>query len=152
MEAKDYKHIVNKFATGVMVVTGNYNDYFGITINSFSSVSLEPLLISFNIDKKAKTYDMIKKSNYYNFNFLSKQNEPYLKQFANHDENKFKGVNFQLDQNNVPILNNNLALLRAKKYKIYPAGDHDIILCKVLSGGKNDHAKPLIYYNSKIHD
>ena len=30
MEAKDYKHIVNKFATGVMVVTGNYNDYFGI--------------------------------------------------------------------------------------------------------------------------
>jgi flavin reductase (DIM6/NTAB) family NADH-FMN oxidoreductase RutF len=152
MDIKTYKQVVSKFTTGVIVVTGNYNKYFGITINSFSSVSLEPTLIAFNIDKKASTYKLIKNSNYYNLNFLSQLNQHYLKQFAKPSIDKFLGVNYQLDQNNIPILNNNLALLRVKKYKIYPAGDHDMILAKVINGTKNDKLKPLIYYNAKIHD
>jgi len=150
MRIDDYKNVVNKFTTGIVIVTGFYNNPFGITINSFSSVSLEPLLISFNIERNAQTYPLIKDSNFYNINILNSDASPLVKKFASHDRDKFEGVNYSVDKNNVPILTKNIGLLNVKKWKLVEAGDHDIVICEVLSGKNHDSKKPLIYFNSKI--
>jgi len=151
MNPEEYKKIVNKFTTGITVITGNYNNKpFGITVNSFSSLSLEPILVSFNIDKKSHTNELIINSDYYNINILSKSQEDLVWRFAKKDEDRFKNLDYQTDNNNIALLTNNLATLHTKKYKIIDIGDHNIIIAEVINGDKNMNQEPLIYYNSKI--
>ena len=151
MNVDDYKQVVNKFTTGVIVLTGySGGKVFGMTINSFSSVSIKPLLVSFNIEKMSATHAMISSSNFFNANILSSMQESLVRKFAIKDENRFSGVNYQIDQNNVPIIKNNLANLRLKKNKVVSAGDHDIVICDVISGNVDTKHDPLIYFNSEI--
>jgi flavin reductase (DIM6/NTAB) family NADH-FMN oxidoreductase RutF len=151
MKIDNYKKIVNKFTTGIAVVTGSYNNKpFGITINSFCSLSLNPILVTFNIEKKSRTNALIKQANYYNINILSNLQKDLVWHFAQTSDDKFKGINYDIDEHNIPIFMDNIALLKTQKYKIIDIGDHNIIIAKVFNGKSNINRKPLIYYNSKI--
>ena len=71
-EIEDFKAALSKFLTGITVVTAidDIGDPIGMTVNSFSSVSLNPPLVLWSIDKKQPSYDFYKKSNGYAVNIL----------------------------------------------------------------------------------
>ena len=68
-----YKLAMSKFATGVTVVSINYNNnYIGKTVNSFSALSLDPPLVLFSLDKKSSSIQQYKNSKYFGINILAK--------------------------------------------------------------------------------
>lgn len=148
IDISQFKNIVSKFPTGIIIMTTNYEEKdFGITINSFTSVSLEPQLILFCIDKMSGSYEAFLKSKSFVANFLTEKQEEIAKLFAIKGIDKFKNISFEKSENQNPILINISAYLELEQYKVFDAGDHDIIIGKVIDGKVLSNENPVCYYN-----
>jgi len=150
-EHKNLRKVLSKFSTGVTVVTAvdKKSNPVGITVNSFSSVSLEPPLISWCIGKEQPSYTDFVKSNGFVVNILSKKQIDICKRFSNPCINKFKGFEFEKSNEGYPLINNSLATIICKIWAIYPGGDHDIIVGQVTKfyATKDD---PLLFWNGNL--
>ena len=143
-----FKDIVARFPTGVTVVTTKYNSkLFGLTVNSFASLSLDPLLVLFCINKSAGSYEAFINSEHFNVSFLSEEQQEIATKFASGDNNKFQNIDFFQNNHGIPILKGNVAYLELKKYKSLDAGDHEIIIGSPIKGDFNKEKQPLYYYN-----
>jgi len=150
MSISQFKQTINKFATGVTVVTAYNNAPVGLTVNSFTSVSLDPMLILFNLDKKISSLDVFLKTNYFNVNILADSQKNIASIFYKKDIDRFTKVNYRPSRNNIPILANIHGLLECQKYKIVEAGDHYLFICKIVNIVVDETKKPLVFYNSKF--
>ena len=146
--ATDFRSACGQFATGVCIVTGTLDNksHMGVTINSFSSVSLEPPLILFCLDKKALSFDAFSIARSFAVNILAEDQMALSNQFAKQAEDKFTGVDFELNEQGVPILTNCLAALECRMYAIHDGGDHQIIVGEVSRIREGRDARPLLYF------
>ena len=145
---KNYKKTLSKFSTGVTIVGINVNNkVIGKTVNSFSSVSLSPPLVSFSLDKKSTEINQYKNSNYLSINILNK-NQKNISIIFSKKKSQWGNVDFYLSKYKTPIIKNCLSNLECKVEKLIPTGDHIIFICKIINILNNDNKKPLIYYNS----
>ena len=146
---KLFRKSVSKFATGISIVTINNSDnYIGKTVNSFSSLSLDPPLILFSLDKNSSSINEYKKSLYFGINILSKKQKIISNYFSSHHP-KWKNYGYFLTKNNVPILKDCIGNISCEKVKLIKQGDHIIFICKVIEITFDETKKPLIYFNSK---
>ena len=150
-EIEAFKTALSKFLTGITVVTAvdDVGDPIGMTVNSFSSVSLDPPLVLWSIDKKQPSYNFYKKSNGYVVNILSKNQLELCNLFSSQTKNKFKNIKWQRSANGFPLIKDCLAWFDCVKWEDYPGGDHQILVGKVTSF-KFSNLEPLAYWNSKI--
>ena len=127
-------------------------EFFGMTINSFSSVSLEPPLVSFCIDNKSNNLKLFKKNDYFSLNILTENQIELAKGFATPKNNKkWQIESYFLGKNGSPIFENSLGFFECKKHKIIKAGDHHIIIGEVVDFGKIKYEEnPLLYSKSKF--
>lgn len=147
-----YKKTISNFATGVAVVTilDNQNKLYGMTINSLSSLSLEPNLISYNIDKTTKNLN-IYLNNPFSINILAEDQAEISDLFAykNNFENFYDYV---ITKSKNALLKNIISALECKIYKIYEGGDHFIVVGEVFKSNLlNIDKKPLLYFRSDYH-
>lgn len=156
-DAKILRKILGQFATGVAIATGmDSGKPFGLTINSFTSVSLEPPLILFCIKNSSTSLPLFQNNSYFALNVLDGEQKEISQKFAANMPalEKFAEVDFRVSDNNLPILYGNIATLECEKYAIHEGGDHKIIIGKVLRAfGHNTH-DPLVYWSGsykKIH-
>ncbi len=152
----EFRNCCGRFATGVTVVTAMLNDGspVGVTANSFSSVSLDPPLILFCLDKKALSFDAFNLASHFAFNILSESQQAVSNNFASQGIDKFKDANFKLNDSGVPILEGCLATIECRMHAIHDGGDHQIIVGKVQSMAMKDlsadeHGRPLLYFSGK---
>lgn len=126
------------------------DEFFGITINSFSSLSLDPPLIQFSIDNKSSNLKLFKSNRYFSLNILSSEQESLSNAFAKpSNHTKWQVEPFIFGKFGNPIFKNSLAFIECEKYKVIKAGDHHIIIGKVLDFGQISDKDPLIYYGGK---
>ena len=158
MNTKKLKKCLSLFATGITsIVTKKSKNYIGITVNSFSSVSLEPPLVMWCIDKKSSSIksflkvknkyklfhtSFLKVKNKYEIIFLSKSQRTISNKFASADNEVSS-----LSLNN--IKKNSLGYMICTFYKKLYAGDHYIILHKVKTFKVLNDKKPLLFFKSK---
>ena len=125
-----------QFATGVTVVTTVSSDGkpIGITVNSFSSVSLEPALVSWSLDSKAQRYQEFSAAEYFSISVLSADQEKISNLFAERswDDSAFDDAEWYKGLNEVPQINGVSARFHCKTANLYEGGDHLIIVAKVL--------------------
>ena len=144
-----FKDIVAKFPTGITIVTTSYNGKnFGFTANSFTSVSISPLLVSFCIAKSSGSLEAFLYSESFCINFLAENQVDLSKIFACKIRNKFESAKFSLIDN-LPVLDDVLGYMILKQHSVHEAGDHFIIVGEMLKGYKSDEAQALCYYNRK---
>ena len=144
-----FRKVLSKFATGVAVVSVNFKEKkIGKTINSFTSLSLNPPLILFALDKNASSLNEFKKSNYLSVNILSKKQKNISDNFAKKNA-KWKNIEYDLSNFETPYIKNCIANLECKKIKILKQGDHIMFICKIISADFKDNIQPLLYFNSK---
>ena len=155
MDISLFKEICGTFPTGVTIITTNKHECdYGFTINSFTSVSLNPTLILFCLDKKAKSNESLNKNDFFVVNILSETQEKICFQFANSDltqTQRFKNITTRISKNNIKIINNSCSYLECIVKDIIDGGDHYIYLGECIEGKidlTND--KPLIYHKGKI--
>jgi flavin reductase (DIM6/NTAB) family NADH-FMN oxidoreductase RutF len=141
-----------RYATGVAVATvlDAAGEPHGITVNSFTSVSLAPLLILICIDHRARVLDHFHPASPFAVNVLSEFQRPLSDHFASSQRDRFEGVEWYPSSSGVPLLPRALAHLECTVHKRVPAGDHDIVLGEVLAA-RIEEGRPLVYFASGYH-
>jgi flavin reductase (DIM6/NTAB) family NADH-FMN oxidoreductase RutF len=145
----DFKNSLALFASGVTVVTYKTQEGMGgVTVSSFSSLSLEPPLVSFCLHKNISSHNAIQDAKHFAVHILKEEQESISNSFASSKINKnhfLEEIGYILI-NDAPVLKDFLALLICEKETIYNGGDHSIIVGKVLQA-KSNSGNPLLYFN-----
>jgi flavin reductase (DIM6/NTAB) family NADH-FMN oxidoreductase RutF len=140
------KKAFGSFATGVAVATSHSS---GFTINSFSSLSLSPPLIIFNIYKTETDHVDFLKNNSFVINFLSREQEDVSRLFATKDLEKVNKTQHSISENKNIILNDTLGHIELSVFQQIDIADHVLVIGEVQNLETDDNKKPLIYYRSK---
>ena len=135
------------FPTGVVVAaTLDVNGKpAGLTINSFSSVSLDPPLILISIALKAPSLSAFRQHDAFTINVLSEEQKTVCKQFATPSDDKFRGIDWHPGVVGAPVVAGALAVIQCRAYRRYEGGDHEIMLGEVVQLGFTDK-QPLVYH------
>ena len=149
-DAKALRQCLGKFATGVTVVTCSdaAGNPCGITANSFSSVSLEPPLVLWNIAKVSNSLDAYMNADDFVINVLAEEQLALASNFARSDHTLFDGVEFVVSERNVPVLPGTLATFECSTYQIYDCGDHYVIIGEVTAFRSTD-GNPLLFFGGR---
>ena len=148
------RDIFGKFATGVSVVSF-YNKKAspkGITVNSFSSVSLDPPIVLWCLDNNSDLYDELSITENYILNFLSSKQKNIATKLSEKENHYFDSINY-FDSKNGPIIEKSLGWISCSKKEVIKAGDHLIILGLVNNFEIfQNNRKPLIFWSGKYQD
>jgi len=144
----EFKTVVGKCPTGVVVVATSFgNKLWGVTVNSFTSVSLKPQLISFCLAKQSRNFYIFRETSYFSVNILSSNQSNISKHFASHILNKFQSIKYQIGEYaNSPLIKGAISCVECQKYKQFDCGDHYIFIGEVGRAMTDDTKSPLIYY------
>lgn len=138
---------MGRFATGVTVLTvnGAGDRPLGMTASSLASVSLIPPLVSVCVDHQAELHDRIVAAPVFVVNILESRQETLSRRFADRHEDRFEGVGYHRSPEGLVLLDGALAHIECDRFAVYPAGDHTIIIGRVI-GGSTGEGRPLLYY------
>ncbi len=129
------------------------DDFFGMTINSFTSVSLNPALISFCVDNNSANLEFFKKNRYFLLNILSVDQKELATAFATPKNSKKWTVEpYVFSKFGNPIFQNSLCYIECKKHKFIKMGDHHIIIGEIIDCAKISDKQPLVYFQSKYRE
>ena len=144
----DFKQCLGTFATGVTIVTTIDASFQaqGVTISSFSSLSLDPPMVTFNLGKESYLHSKLLNCDVFAVNILSSGQISLSKKFAESNGDRWNGVKYQLGQHGCPILDGAAAFIECITENIYDGGDHSIITGEVINLKVSEHSTPLIYY------
>ena len=152
-DTKALRRSLGKFATGVTVVTccNKDGDPRGITANSFSSVSLEPPLILWNIAKVSRSLPAFLDASYFGISVLTREQRNLAVRFAQSAPGLFDGVQYRYTEHGVPLLEAALAWFECATYARYDCGDHYILVGEVIGYDTAD-GDPLLFYGGEYAD
>lgn len=155
VDAALYRDVVGRFATGVLVATTRSGGVdHAMTVNSFTSVSLDPLLVLICAERISRFRDAVLDSGTWAVSVLSADALPHAERFAV----RGRSLNGQLADipyhvgahTGLPILNQALAAVECETYAVHDGGDHDIVVGRVLNVSLPDaDAAPLIYHGGR---
>jgi flavin reductase (DIM6/NTAB) family NADH-FMN oxidoreductase RutF len=147
-DARAFRNALGCFPTGVAVVTSLTEDGapLGVTISSFTSVSLTPPLILFCLDDKNSWVSAFRQTGYFAVNVLSDQQQDLSQRFASRADRRWDDVAFDRWQSGVPILSDCLANLECRISAIHDGGDHRVFVGEVLRLASRTDGTPLVYW------
>jgi len=133
-DTRQFRNALGQFATGVTIVTApdGAGGYVGTTASSFNSVSVDPPLILWSIDNGARSLPAYEAAEHFVVNVLAADQVSLSNHFARQQEDKFAGVDYQLDAQGVPVLDGCSAYFHCRTRYLYEGGDHTIIVGEVL--------------------
>ena len=157
--------VMRHWPTGVTIVTTREGEAMhGMTVNSFTSVSLEPALVLVCIEQNVRTHAMMLRSGIFAISILRVGQEWISNRFAGRDtenEDRFEGLAVQTAMTGAPILTENMGYLDCVINAHYPAGNHTIFVAEVVAAHpgpldpsappEHDGAAPLLYFNRDYH-
>jgi hypothetical protein len=115
LDPEKLRHAMRSWTTGVAIVTSIYEgQQYGMTVNSFTSISLEPPLVSLTLKKLTHTHELVEKSGEFAVTVLASNQKEYSDRFAGkHPEikDRFEGVPTETLLINAPLLKGGIAVL-----------------------------------------
>ena len=149
-QPKPFRNCLGKFTTGVTVITCADDDGrpYGITANSFSSVSLQPRLILWNIAKVSNSLEAFLEASHFAINILARDQEHLSAHFAKSDHTLFDHVEIERSSDNVPLIPGTLACFECRTHEIHECGDHYIIIGEV-ERFTSTEAEPLVFFGGR---
>jgi len=153
IDLQSFRRCLGKFSTGVTVVTcvDAKGNPCGITANSFSSVSLEPPLVLWNIAKVSNSLDAYLEAEYFAINVLADTQLDVSSHFAKSDHTLFDNIQHDMSAFGVPLLPDTIAQFDCQTYAIHDCGDHHIIVGEVLDFRSADVA-PLLFFSGQYSE
>jgi flavin reductase (DIM6/NTAB) family NADH-FMN oxidoreductase RutF len=148
-----YRRTCAQFATGITVVTTVDADGHphGLTVNSFSSVSLEPPLVLVSIDLRNAILGHFISTSSFAINVLGEHQEDLSRRFSSTAENRFLGLAWQAGVSGVPLLEGVLAQLECSVLRTFEAGDHTVLIGEVRAASCAE-GRPLVFFNSEYRN
>ncbi len=146
----DLRRALGNFVTGVTVVTTRNasGELAGLTVNSFSSLSLAPPLIMWSLALSSASFGAFKACTHFTVNVLAEDQRLVAERFARSGGDKFSGLAVRESIPGVPMLDGVAASFTCRTASRYPGGDHVILIGEVLTYQHSDRA-PLLYAHGR---
>lgn len=147
----DLRQALGAFATGVTVVTccDAQGRPCGITANSFSSVSLEPPLVLWNIGRASNSLEAFLNADKFVINVLAEHQHTVASHFAKSDHRLFQGVDYKQGPGGAPILPETLGCFECSTHQIHDGGDHYIVI-GLVEQYRFRSGSPLLFYGGRF--
>ena len=148
MDTDDFRQALGRFATGVCLVTVDDPDLgpLATTVNSFSSVSLDPPLVLWSIQNSSDHLAVYTECQHFGISVLSSEQGAVSSQYAQRGGHGAQAEHFTAGPQGEPKLIDALAHFTCAAYAVHPGGDHHIIVGEVLQF-ESVEADPLIFYS-----
>ncbi len=145
---KQFRQALGAFTTGVTVVTthGPDGQDYGLTANSFNSVSVDPPMVLWSLNKNASSKPAFAEAGHFAVHVLATDQEPVSNRFAKSGTDKFAGLTLARGPGNVPLLDGCSARFQCRTSYQYEGGDHIIFVGEVLAFDRFDKA-PLVFHS-----
>lgn len=143
----ELRRALGAFASGVTVVTGlDADEPVGFACQSFASVSLDPPLVLFCADHRGRAWPRIRTSGRFTVNVLAEAQRDLCERFGSSRGLKYDGLDWELSRWGTPALRDVLLRVHAEVYDVHVAGDHDVVVGRVLEIELLDEEPPMIFY------
>lgn len=149
IEQHHFRRVCSKYATGITILTvlDSRGAPHGMTVNSFTSVSLSPPLILVCIDRQTSILSHFRPGTRFGVNILHEKQKELSTWFARSGHNRFSGLKWTPGQTGAPVLSEVLATIECEVTQIVEAGDHAVVIGEALHATWRE-GQPLIYFNS----
>lgn len=151
LDSEQLRRAMRAWTTGVAVVTAKYDDQqYGMTVNSFTSISLEPPLVSVTLKQLTHTHDLVVKSNEFSVTILASHQKELSDRFAGklpdiHD--RFAGLPVETLLIDAPLLQGGLAYFNCRVVNSVPIGENTLFIAEVIAVRGDGEGEPLAYHN-----
>lgn len=147
LDPKQFRQALGAFTTGVTIVTtcGPDGKDYGLTANSFNSVSMNPPMVLWSINRDASSAPAFMGSGHFAVHILATDQESLSNSFARSGGDKFAGLSLERGPGNIPLLSGCSARFQCKTSYQYEGGDHIILVGEVLAFDRYDSA-PLVFH------
>jgi flavin reductase (DIM6/NTAB) family NADH-FMN oxidoreductase RutF len=147
LTSEQLRKVLGHFATGVTVVTTRLpaDEPRGFTVNSFTSVSLDPPLVLVCVAHATESFQAMSQAEYFAVNFLAEDQEELSRTFAAKQGDRFARAAYTESPHGSPLLAGCLGYVECRKIASHAHGDHTIIIGEVLAAQANG-GSPLLFY------
>src|SRR5699024_9611122 len=148
------RRAMSMFPTGIIAVCAEVDgEVVGIPVNSFTSVSLEPPLVSVSVARTSTTWPKLVKSPSLGLSVVGASQGDFCRRLASRGApNMFESVSWRRNADPAVFLEDAVLWLECKISAEYDGGDHDIVLLKVLDEQAFPEVEPLIFYQSNMRE
>ena len=147
-DERSLRDALGQFATGVCLVT--LVDEAGVaqamTVNSFASVSLDPPLVLWSLQKDCDLYASFTQTPDFAISMLSDEQQGHSQGYAQKDGHALQQEHYVAGENGAPLIRNALANFECRLEQIMDGGDHSILLARVLRIESRNDGAPLVFY------
>jgi flavin reductase (DIM6/NTAB) family NADH-FMN oxidoreductase RutF len=145
--SRDFRDALGHFATGVCVRTANPEGGvpFGMTVNSFASVSLDPPLILWSLQNDSDMFSAFEQAEHFGVNVLRAEHRDLSGLYARKGDHALAAADFELGVTGVPVMPETLVSMECKLEARYPGGDHVILVGRVLELTQREAGPPLLF-------
>jgi flavin reductase (DIM6/NTAB) family NADH-FMN oxidoreductase RutF len=148
LDNQTFRRTLGSFASGVTVISTLDQEsarLVGVTVSAFSSVSMDPPLVLFCIDKRSVSLSSFKRARHFAVNILAAGQAEISNRFASRLEDKWQGVQYRSGLGQVPVILGCAAHLECSVSQIVDGGDHEIFIGQVEDAGFEPDLAPLVY-------
>lgn len=148
LSTHEFRKVCARFATGVCVLTTCTGEGpHGLTVNSFSSLSLEPPLVMVAVALGSAQLAGFEKSDFFAVNILAEQQRQLSIRFSQREEARFSGFPWSPGQTGAPLLDGVLGVIECRTVNRFDAGDHRVLVGEAVAAEVRE-GRPLLYYQS----
>jgi flavin reductase (DIM6/NTAB) family NADH-FMN oxidoreductase RutF len=146
IDPRDFRNALGTYATGVTIITaaGADGKPYGLTCNSFASVSLNPPLVLWSLVLYSSSLSVFQNAGHFAVNVLGASQQALANRFAKSAEDKFAGIEWTPGVGNAPLLKDSVANFQCRAVNRYYGGDHVIFLGAVEAYAYN-RDEPLLF-------
>ena len=150
VSSQEFRRACSLFATGITIASVLDPDGapHGLTVNSFTSVSLDPPLILICLGHAVTTIAAFRASRHFGINILRADQQEISDRFARKGSDRFDGIAWYRGESGVPLLPDVLAALECRVHQRFTSGDHDIFVGEMIRANLAE-GEPLLYYASR---
>ncbi|WP_066072132.1 flavin reductase family protein [Neobacillus soli] len=143
-----FKQIMGNYPTGVTIVTTTKEDGtpVGLTVNSFASVSLNPLMLLWSIDHRVSSLKEFTEGGKFAVHVLAEEQKEICQTFASKHTDRFSTCNWTLSPNGLPIIEGAFGVFECKTFKAIEAGDHTVLIGEVIDLQVEKEKDPMLYH------
>lgn len=151
MDTRAFRQALGCFPTGVAVVTAQpAEDHpVGITVNSFTSVSLDPPLVLWCLDKKSDRYKVFTDAASFVISILGTAHEEVSSRLAKQGAHSLDGIDLLKTEAGPPALADSLAIFECGVHAVHDAGDHAILIGRVERFARREAGAPLVFFKGR---
>jgi 3-hydroxy-9,10-secoandrosta-1,3,5(10)-triene-9,17-dione monooxygenase reductase component len=150
-DPRSFREALGRFATGVAFITAAPDGQpAGLIVNSLTSVSLDPPLISFSPARGSLTWTRMRRTGRFAVNVLARQHEPFARRASPAGADRFAGLDWRPGPTGAPLLTDALATLECVIVAEHAAGDHWIVVGRVGELHTSPGRDPLLFFTGEF--